>query len=336
MTPILRPQPSHARLPTGLAPMRWLVRAAVFGVLWLVPSFAFGQNGLQFSHALRMPSSGDRLGDSRAIFADLHAGELFVCDTRKNRIVIFDHEGLFRHEIPGGEAFRAPIDVVVDPDGYIFVLAYTDSGKTILLLDFDGRPIEVIRLSGLQPDQVRAEPKSIALSPSGDQLFVVDGESKSLLICDRQGSIRQIVDLSVGLADDKAREEVFGHVDVFGDRVLVAAATRGLILVFDLDGNRLGSVGIKGATPCHTAFPVAASLQSERIMLILDQQRMVFMRWDLQVNRCLDEFSGFGDAPGFLYRPSDLTIDATGQVVVSQGFEGRVQVFRKGPEPRHR
>ena len=81
------------------------------------------------------------------------------------------------------------------------------------------------------------------------------------------------------------------------------------------------------SAPCQTAFPVAAALGADGTVVVLDWQRMLFMLWDPRTNRCLGETSGIGNAPGWLYQPSDLALDAEGRLYVSQGFEGRVQVF---------
>ena len=61
--------------------------------------------------------------------------------------------------------------------------------------------------------------------------------------------------------------------------------------------------------------------------MIVDQQRMMILRWNADANRCLGEYIGYGNEPGYLYYPMDLALDGSGQLFVSQGFEGRVQMF---------
>ena len=287
--------------------------------------------GPEYSARLRMPSRLDALGYSRAVAADHHTGEIFVCDSRKGRIVIFDRQGLFLHQIPGGEVFRAPIDLAVDPEGYILLLAHHAGRPAILRLDFDGRPLGEVSLTGW-PDLAPPELVSLALDAAGERLYLLDEANQRLWIAAPDGAVSGSVDLAseADLSEKEAREYRLGHVDVYGDTVLVAMPNLGSVRLFDLDGDPRGWVGIKGTAPCQAAFPVAAALGADGNVVVLDWQRMLFTIWDPRSRRCLGETSGIGDAPGYLYQPSDLALDADGRIYVSQGYQGRVQVFTGG------
>jgi hypothetical protein len=54
---------------------------------------------------------------------------------------------------------------------------------------------------------------------------------------------------------------------------------------------------------------------------------MVLQLWDPEANRCLGEYSGIGQSAGALYNPLDMALDGNGRLFISQGYEGRVQVF---------
>lgn len=284
---------------------------------------------LRYQRRLVLPTAGDQIGSGGAVHADRHTQEVFVCDTRNHRLMIFDGEGVFSYQIPGGSLFRAPIDLDVDPDGFILLLARHGEGGvyTLLRLDFDGAFVGVVPAPPVPEGGLLPALVSVALAPDGDRIYAVDEANQRLLVLEPDGRPRRSIDLSEGLPADKARDQILGHVDVYGETVLMAMPTRGVILLYDLDGVQRGSVGIAGTAPCELGFPVAAGLTPDGRMAILDQQRTLFMLWDPERDRCLGEFSGIGDAPGFLYRPADLAVDARGRVYVSQGFEGRVQVF---------
>ncbi|MCP4661934.1 MAG: hypothetical protein GY856_41555 [bacterium] len=197
----------------------------------------------------------------------------------------------------------------------------------MILLDFDGKFIREVPLLGLPEGSLEPSPISVALSPAGDRLYLVDQANQQLWLADRDGKIRGAIDLAVDLTAEETREQLLGRVDVYGDTVLVAVPTAGQVLLFDLDGGSRGHIGLKGASPCQLMFAVAAALAADGRILVLDQRRMLFMLWDPGTNRCLAEYSGFGNAPGALYQPADLALDGEGRVWISQGFEGRVQVF---------
>ena len=279
----------------------------------------------QAGSVCRPPETGSN--HRGAVHADPHTGEVFVCDTVAHRILIFDRHGVFRYEIPGGPGFRAPRDVTVDPEGYILTIAMHRGGTDILRLDFDGRFIETIFLTGLPDGSAAPDLISLAQSSSGDRLYALDSSNMRLWIAARDGAIIGSIDLAEDLEEEESFEQVLGHVDVYGETILVAIPTTGRVHLFDLAGNERGTVGLKGTSPCRTGFPVTAAMGADGDLLILDNQRALVMKWDPGTNECLGEYSGFGNAPGALYRPIDLALGPGGQLYVSQGFEGRVQVF---------
>lgn len=292
-----------------------------------VPPVSGQETDLRYWRRLRPPSRGDEFKLPGGVTADLHTGEVFVTDPFKQRIMIFDEEGLFRFEISSGRAFRSPGDIGLDPEGYIYTLAFHEGRREVVQLDFDGRFTTAFALSGL-PEGVRP-PRltSLALSPAADRLYLVDSENRRLWVTDRQGTVVSSADLATGLTEEEAEELVLGHVDVYDDTVLVAIMTRGIVELYNLDGTLQGRVGLRGTAPCQTALPVAAALDDQGLVLILDKQRALMMRWDPMANRCLSEHLGFGTQEGAVYQPADMTLDRQGRLYVSQGFEGRVQAY---------
>ncbi len=319
---------------------RWLV-AVVIGIVTL-SSTVGATDQPTYVRRLIPPVRGDSFRQPRSVVADLHANEIFVCDTQNHRIAIFDKDGLFQHELLGGGVFRAPIDLAVDPEGYLLVLGVHEGVKGLIALDFDGLLLGPIPLQGLPEGLDPPDLLSVALTPDGTRIFAVDKANHWLWIADRDGQILGGVDFTEGLTEDEIRDQIFAHVDAYQDTVLVAVPSDGLIHLFDHSGNRKGSVGFKGTATCMTAFPVAAALDADGTVVILDKQRAMFMRWNPKGNRCLGEHFGFGNAPGAFYQPDDLALDALGQAFVSQGFEGRIQMYDgmvpaarvdAGPEP---
>ena len=289
----------------------------------------------RYARRLEPPMRDDVFKRPRCITADLHTGEVFVCDTREHRVIVFDERGVFRYQINGGSAIRTPMDIAVDPDGYLFLLARHRGKRAVVLLDFDGLFLGLLELQGLPALERPIEPISIAMSPSGRRLYVLDTANHLLIIADREGSVQAVVDLVAEMALEDAREQLYGHVDVYADTVLVPRPTLGLVHLFGLDGEPRGHVGLYGTGSCHSAFPMAAALDEEGNILVLDQRRMMFMLWDPRENRCLDEYYGLGDFPGALYSPEDLALDGAGRVYIGQTFQGRVQVYQ-GARPAAR
>jgi DNA-binding beta-propeller fold protein YncE len=281
---------------------------------------------------LDLPVASDGIQMPRAVVADLHTGEVFVSDAFRNRIVIFGPEGDYRYQITGGRLFTTPRDVAVDPEGYILVVATNRERRVAILeLDFDGLFLRELPLTNLPEGAAEPFPVSVALSPAGDRLYVLDLENRAVWIADRDGAVQGRIDPTEGMDEKERRELVLTKVDVYGDRVLVAMPKRGQIWTYDLDGGPRRRIGLYGTAVCQLAFPVAAAVTGEGEVLVVDQQRTLIVRWEPVGNRCLAEYYGIGGAPGFLYHPLDVALGPEGRLYVTQGFEGRVQVYEGLP-----
>lgn len=299
-------------------------------VLALAVPCALAADAPVYRMRLELPISGDPIDYPRAVTADLESGEIIVCDTRKNRLLIFDDEGLFRYEIEGGSTFSAPTDLAVDRDGFLFVLANHQRRRTLLELDFDGLFRREIVLDGLPAESLEPSLASVAVTPDGERLFLVDDTNLTLIFADRDGRVERVLDLAPGLSEERRQDLILGKLDVYGDRLVLAVPSQGEIRVFDLEGSAPRRVGLKGTGSCQLAFPTSAALDADGNLVVVDQQRMFILRWSLLENRCLGEYYGLGGAPGYLYFPVDTTLDAAGRIYVTQGYQGRVQVYQ-GP-----
>lgn len=317
--------------------IRRLSRAAALGAALLVALGAARAEPARtprFLQQLLLPVAGDQIGFAHCVTADATTGEVFVCDPRRNRILIFDADGFFDFQIPGGEGFSSPEDVAVDPSGRIVVLGTHERRRMPIELDFDGAFLRALPLRGLPEDGDPPKLVSIALSPVGDRLYAIDGANNRLWIADRDGSLVAAADLAVGESPEDLEDLAFGHVDVYGERVLVTVPSGGQVLIFGLDGAPRGHAGLKGGARCQLGYPTAAALDGQGDLWIVDQQRMILSRWRIEGNRCLAEHLGIGAAPGYLYFPYDLALDPRGRAYIAQSYGGRVQVYTGlGAEP---
>ncbi len=322
----------RAGRPSGLL----VVAASAALALPAGPAFALETRYLM---RLSLPVAEDDIAYGHCVTADAHTGEVFVCDPRTNRILIFDREGQFDFQILGGTEIASPEDLAVDPDGLIVLLARRGQAQVAIELDFDGTFRRDIPLVGLPADALAPALGSIALSPGGDKLYLTDGANAMLWIADRDGLVLRGVDLASDAAPEERRDFTPGHVDAYGDRVVVALPMQGRVLVFSGDGTPLGAVGIRGSGAGQLGYPTAAAMARDGNVIVLDGQRMIVSLWAIAGNRMLSEHLGLGNMPGALYFPFDLSLDPEGRFYVSQSADGRVQVFEglgaaPAPPPR--
>jgi DNA-binding beta-propeller fold protein YncE len=281
----------------------------------------------RYRQRLVLPVADDAIGYGHCVTADVHTGEVFVCDPRTNRILIFDADGFFDFQIPGGDEFSSAEDVAVDPDGLLLVLGVRGGRRALVELDFDGVFRRELPLVGLPAGAPPPRLTSIALGPAGDRIYAVDAANRTLWLIDRDGLVVGSADLGAGLRPRDLPDLALGHVDAYGETVLVAVPSGGEILLFDRDGKARGRTGRKGGARCQLGYPTAAALDARGELWILDQQRMLLLRWRVEGDRCLSEHIGIGDAPGYLYYPYDLALDARGRLYIAQSYDGRVQAY---------
>ncbi len=296
----------------------------------LMASLALAQEPI-YQKLLKPPAVRDGVSFAGSVTADLAAGEIFVTDVRNNRILIFDAEGLFRFQINGGDVFSAPLEVAVDPQGFLLVIATYQLQRSLIELDFDGLFLRAIEFKNIPEDAPQPKIDSVALSPSGETIYVLDRRNLLLWITDRTGDVQSVTDLAIGLSEEERLGFLLRHVDAYADTVLIPFPRTGEIGLFDPDGKPRERVGIKGTGPCKLGLPSAAALDADGNLVIIDQQRSMIVRWSLSDGRCLGDYYGLGAAPGFLYYPSDLVLDGQGRLYVSQGYEGRAQVYEGLP-----
>ena len=137
------------------------------------------------------------------------------------------------------------------------------------------------------------------------------------------------------------------------------------VLVLDSNGYLNTSFGEFGSAQGYFSLPVAASFTPQGGLIILDRMRHKLMVFQPQYelisdlpnemenseqfsqpvslvlgrmlqrimsykyeHRFVSEFGSMGSAPGQFYHPVAIAADKGGRVYVTQGFQGRVQVFR--------
>jgi DNA-binding beta-propeller fold protein YncE len=281
----------------------------------------------QFLRELTPPGRANEFRRPRGLFVDRASGEVLVADSGNNRILIFDENGLMRFSFGVERYFSSPSSLVVDGDGYIYIVGSTASGRSIFQMDFDGVYLNRFRPrrdADTGPPETGIIPSSLAVDDQ-NRLYTIDQSTGHLLRLDRQGNIQHAFSLVEGMDTDTAGEIVFGAITVVRDRLYVPYSSLATIGVFDLDGQRLRSIGHKGDEAGGLNFPIGVAITQDDAVLVLDNNRFNVVCYDAQ-GKFLQEFGGKGYRLGWFYHPSLIAIDSQQHVYVGQIYQSWIQV----------
>jgi hypothetical protein len=259
------------------------------------------------------------------IYADPHFDEVFVGDFGNNRVVIFDAGGAYKFEFGGGDRISTPLDLVVDSEGFVYVLASTPAGKQIVHLDFDGIFLGSLHLPAVL-DSIPLDLRHIAIDDA-NRIYALDAAGQRICVFSRRGAPLLTIPLTADIEPEFARELTFGKPLVKGGRLYVPAPQLGQVQVYALTGERIGVLGHKGNNIGELNFPQAVAVTDEDLVLVLDKHRFNVVCFDL-TGRFLGEFGGKGLNPGWFYHPTLLAVDREHRVYIGQIYENKTQICR--------
>jgi hypothetical protein len=259
----------------------------------------------EFVRDIKLPGFGETILRPSALHFDRHHDEILVGDSGNNRILIFGESGVFKFSFSLAQVMTLPQDIVTDAEGYIFVLGSDVQGQLIQRFDFDGTPLNPIRIPGRWND-----------------IPVEDGSITATI------NLEHDVELAEQLTDGTAGgmgSYALGTLACFGNTLYVPVSNVGTVYTYSTDGEFLGSIGHFGSKPGTLNFPVAVEVSPEGLILVLDRARYCVVCFSPE-NQVLGEFGGKGISPGWFMGPTLLAVPSADLAIVGQVFRNKIQV----------
>jgi len=164
-------------------------------------------------------------------------GNIYVADAGTHRVLKLSPEGTFIAEWIGPEpGFYGPRGVAISPDDSIYVV---DQGHTrIVKFSPDGRVLSIWGSKGTGEGQFN-DPTSVAVDPTSNRVYVADPINSRIQVFDSNGKF-----LTKWPVHEWGQPHGFEDlaIDSDADRLYASSAHMDAALVFDLNGNRLGSL----------------------------------------------------------------------------------------------
>ncbi|MBE0418290.1 MAG: 6-bladed beta-propeller, partial [Coriobacteriia bacterium] len=250
---------------------------------------------------------------------------IYVADTNKHRILVFDRSGRYESMIynqgEGPGQFQFPSDVDVDGAGRIYVTS-TRQNK-IVVFSRDYQPVHEIEI-----------PDPLALTIKGERIYVTtdreimigDLEGNKLLGFGARGRGDGQIDRPSGIAVDD--DGVIYVADTLNYRV--SAYTEDGELVWhqgDPPPPGEGSMQSKDRT---YGLPVGLTLGDDGLLYLVDAFNGEIHQLSREDGRPLEKFGEWGSLDGQLYYPSGITHAWGNTFAVADRYNNRVQLLNMG------
>jgi hypothetical protein len=251
----------------------------------------------------------DRLDSPVGIFVDRENAEVFVADSGRGEVLIFDSEGTPIHRFGKVSGIRNPIDVVARHDR---VYVSQEGNPYIDVLNFTGKPV-----GRLAPLKIPFYPGKMDIDKDGN-IYVVNKARNDCVVFDRE-------DRFVGTIG-KGLKSIAG-VAVGGDRVYLLTPFDGrAVQVYDKSGEFIMAFeGIEGRGG-RLGLPSSAKVDCEGRLWLADALRGVFI-YDKDGER-VGGFGWSGPSSALLSFPVDIDFDGKNRVYIVEKAKKRVSVFK--------
>ena len=225
--------------------------------------------------------------------------------------------------IAGEDAPRAllkPVEVKSVPELNKFFVSDISRGG-VVVFDLAGHALRMLEVpDGVQPLTL---PLSVAIDHDGN-IYVLDRRSASVLVFNSSEKYQRIINLKL-LSVTSPTSML---IDKKSNRMYVADAATHKIVVTDLQGGLLRSIGKAGEGDGQFNLPVAMALNSKGHLVVADAFGAKIQIFDAD-GRFLAKFGRRGDSPGDFQLIKSLAVDSNDNIYVVDGRAHSISIFNE-------
>lgn len=230
----------------------------------------------------------------------MHDGRLYVCDIRKNTLVVLDFAKQ-QMRLVGATGFNTlinPVDVHVAEDGMIYVA--DNERMAVFVFGADERFQRIIGHDDFRP---------VGVVTHGDRLYACNMDQQIVEIFNRFTGEQIGTIGSVGDADGQFRVPIGIDADKDGN-IYVVDLMRCRVQKFSPEGQLLGAVGAVGDVAGSFVRPKQIAVDSDGIIYVVDAAFQNVQMFDSEF-RLLMHFGAAGNFAGSMNLPAGICVDET-------------------------
>ncbi len=280
-------------------------------------------------HTIREDYDGLRLSYPSKLFVDSVGREIYVTDSGHGRILVFTYDFYPLLSIGKSDGIEAPAGVAVDPRGYLFVAQSPGRKNPRARISVFSPSLKWNRdivFSGFEGAE-DFRPKNMAISKAG--VFYVAGSGYAgAVVLEKDGTFSHVLSPTDTLGAGKGDKATICDVEIDeAGRIYLLSEDMGRVYVYDEREKFLFKFGKKGGSTGKLSRPRGLGVDSRnKRIYVIDYMRHTASAYSAD-GRYLFEFGGKGWGRGWFQFPSDINVDTSGNVLVADTFNNRVQVF---------
>jgi DNA-binding beta-propeller fold protein YncE len=205
-------------------------------------------------------SGQGQLGAPNGIAVD-RTGNIYVADASNHRVQKLSAEGKLIAEWRGPDAgFYGPRRIAIGPDNSVYVM---DQGRTrVVKFSPDGQVLTVWGTKGSGDGQFD-DPASVAVERTANKVYVADPRNKRIQVFDSDGKF-----LTKWIVPEWGGPYGFEDltIDSNNGRLYASSTNMNSVLIFDLDGNRIGALTPK--PPDQLQGPSGLALVDRKLYVV--------------------------------------------------------------------
>ncbi len=278
---------------------------------------------------IREDYQGTALSYPSKLFIDPVKREIYITDSGHGRILVYTHDFYPLLSIDKTDGIEAPVGLAVDRNGYLFI-AQSPGKKNpkprISLFDPSLKWKRDIFFSGFKGAK-DFRPKNIAISQAGT-LYVAGNGYAGVVVLDKEGEFSHILSPTDRLGKGEEQKATICDVEIdINGRIYLLSEDMGRIYVYNNKEDVFFKFGKKGGSSGKLSRPRGLAVDSNNSKVyVIDYMRHTANVYSGK-GRFLFEFGGKGWGKGWFQFPSDISVDISGNVLVADTFNNRVQVF---------